>query len=750
MNTCSTPPASEYHVSTSGDDTNDGSNARPFKTITQAACVAQPGDVITVHEGIYRERVNPPRGGASDEKRIIYRAAPGEQVVIKGSEHVNGWTRVEGDVWMVRLPNGFFGDYNPYQDLLHGDWYEAKRPFHTGAVYRNGHWLREAAKKGDVLQSLAVGVAQDERPELMNLRELKPGAKDAVPKPAVEFASAAQGINVIELPAGKTCVGRMRDGDTLVYEIDFGENSHYLVMDAASPLEGGLVEVRRGDATGELLGQFDMGFTAEWTSFQPCFTSLTTPQSGKQAIALVFKTRPKDKQTEDTDIARWFAEVDDQTTTIWAEFKDFDPEHDLVEINVRRTVFYPDAPGRDYITVRGFTLEHAAPPWCPPTAEQPALIGTHWSKGWIIEDNTIRYSVCVGVSLGKYGNQYDNTHDFYGEVPRAVVNGWNRDTIGHHIVRNNHIYHCGQAGIVGSLGCAFSTIEYNEIHDIRKDHAYGGCETAGIKLHGFVDGVLAHNHIYRCEHWGGLWLDWMGQGARVTGNLLHDNSQDMMFEMNHGPFLVDHNILLSRAQVTKVSSSGAYVHNLWTDSISLWPTEQRQTYYFLPHSTNIVARSATNQQDDRYFNNLFVGGNATSVMDEHDFALTASGNVFVAGAKFSRHETRAVVAENFDPAIRLTQEQDGWWLEMNVNPDWVSGAARDMVTTERLGIAVVTGAPYEHHDGSPYRIDTDYYGAKRADTNLTPGPFCLLENREFRMKVWPMEKRMCEHSNPTT
>ncbi len=54
---------------------------------------------------------------------------------------------------------------------------------------------------------------------------------------------------------------------------------------------------------------------------------------------------------------------------------------------MRRTVFYPDQPGRNYITVRGFTLRHAATPWAPPTAEQIGLIGTHWSKGWIIENN---------------------------------------------------------------------------------------------------------------------------------------------------------------------------------------------------------------------------------------------------------------------------------------------------------------------------------------------------------------------------
>ena len=70
--------ATEYHVSVAGRDANEGSAARPFKTISAAALRAQPGDVITVHAGIYRERINPPRGGESDQKRIVYQAAPGE------------------------------------------------------------------------------------------------------------------------------------------------------------------------------------------------------------------------------------------------------------------------------------------------------------------------------------------------------------------------------------------------------------------------------------------------------------------------------------------------------------------------------------------------------------------------------------------------------------------------------------------------------------------------------------------------
>ena len=127
-----------------GNDANNGSAAKPFKTISAAARVAQPGDVITVHEGTYRERVTPPRGGESDAKRIVYQAAPGEKVVIKGSEVVRDWKPFLPGVWKATVPNSFFGGYNPYKDLIAGDWFTDKgRPHHTGEVYLNGKSLFE-------------------------------------------------------------------------------------------------------------------------------------------------------------------------------------------------------------------------------------------------------------------------------------------------------------------------------------------------------------------------------------------------------------------------------------------------------------------------------------------------------------------------------------------------------------------------------------------------------------------------------
>ena len=115
--------AAEWHVAVTGKDTQRGTKEDPLQTIQRAADLAQPGDTITVHAGVYRERINPPRGGESDVKRIIYQAAPGEKVEIKGSEAVKNWVKVQEDVWKVAIPNTFFGTFNPYLDLIHGDFF---------------------------------------------------------------------------------------------------------------------------------------------------------------------------------------------------------------------------------------------------------------------------------------------------------------------------------------------------------------------------------------------------------------------------------------------------------------------------------------------------------------------------------------------------------------------------------------------------------------------------------------------------
>ena len=130
--------AEEYHVAKTGNDSNKGTVQMPLLTIQAAANLAQPGDIITVHEGIYREEIIPPRGGESADKPIIYRAASGENVSIRGSEKIERWIKQEGDIWMTELDNSFFGDYNPYNIKLSGSWLGYGYEHHVGEIFLNG------------------------------------------------------------------------------------------------------------------------------------------------------------------------------------------------------------------------------------------------------------------------------------------------------------------------------------------------------------------------------------------------------------------------------------------------------------------------------------------------------------------------------------------------------------------------------------------------------------------------------------
>jgi alpha-N-arabinofuranosidase len=576
--------AAEFHVALQGDDGQDGSAAKPYRTISAAAKVAQPGDLVTVHEGVYRERVSPPRGGETDANRITYPAAPGEKVEITGSEAVRNWEKVQDDTWKVVVPNAFFGGFNPYADEIHGDWFGKRgRKHHTGAVYLKGAWLTEAAKLEDVMK-----------------------------------------------PAG--------------------------------------------------------------------------------------------------DIPLWFGQADQDTTTIWAQFKAANPNEQPVEINVRRTVFYPEKPGMNYITVRGFTMRNAATPWSPPTAEQIGLIGTHWSKGWIIENNVISHSRCTGVTLGKYGDEWDNKAEsaegYVGTINRAVKNGWNKETIGHHLVRNNTITHCEQSGIVGSMGAAFSRITGNTIHDIHLQRLFGGAEQAGIKIHGAIDLEVRGNHVYRSGSFG-LWFDWMAQGTRISGNLLHDNAlEDLFVEVSHGPFLVDNNILLSPKSLFTSSQGGAFVHNLFAGTfIRQNDYDSRMTPFHKAHSTEVAGLHDNPSGDDRYHNNLFVERWNMTAYDTAKLPVTMSGNVFLKGARPAKVETDPLVKTDFDPTLKLLAGADGCTLEMTFDPAWSAERTRKLVTTSLLGKATVPNLPFENPDGSPLTIDTDYFGKPRNPANPSPGPF---------------------------
>ena len=82
-------------------DDNDGTDERPWRTISRATArgVLRPGDTVLIHEGVYRESIEPREGGAPGA-RIAFRAASGESVVVTGADPADdGWTREPDGLW---------------------------------------------------------------------------------------------------------------------------------------------------------------------------------------------------------------------------------------------------------------------------------------------------------------------------------------------------------------------------------------------------------------------------------------------------------------------------------------------------------------------------------------------------------------------------------------------------------------------------------------------------------------------------
>jgi len=116
--------AADLYVSNAGDDWSSGSVDAPFLTIRRALDAAQPGDTITLRNGIYDG------GFTIDKNNLTIRSAPGEWAVIESpltlldDGRANSVIRYNFDVTAGKLENlEIAGGY--YYGVMMWDWWDS-------------------------------------------------------------------------------------------------------------------------------------------------------------------------------------------------------------------------------------------------------------------------------------------------------------------------------------------------------------------------------------------------------------------------------------------------------------------------------------------------------------------------------------------------------------------------------------------------------------------------------------------------
>jgi hypothetical protein len=314
----------------------------------------------------------------------------------------------------------------------------------------------------------------------------------------------------------------------------------------------------------------------------------------------------------------------------------------------------------------------------------------------------------------------------------------------------------------GSMGAAFSVIENNHIYNIHQKNQFSGAELAGIKIHAAIDTRIEKNRIHDVNAFG-CWFDWMTQGTRISKNLMYNNAwQDLFFEVSHGPFLVDNNILLSSSSIATQSEGGAFVHNLIAGQVTVWADPNRFTPYHLHHSTEVAGLATVLAGDDRYYNNIFIGvGKEIKKEDSIKYGLKnynslsaklpawsdmknynkpvlpvwIDNNIYYNGAKPYEKEKNFIENPNFNPNVKIIEEGSNVYLQLALDDSFYN-QKNQLITTEMLGRAKMANEAYENPDGTPLRIDTDYFGSKRSESNPSAGPFENPKNDMIKLKIW--------------
>lgn len=434
----------------------------------------------------------------------------------------------------------------------------------------------------------------------------------------------------------------------------------------------------------------------------------------------------------------WYTEVDSvaSVTRIWANFGDFDPNKELTEINVRESIISPIDTNVNYITIRGFTIMHSANGWGPPSAYQGAAISTNGGHHWIVENCEVINAKTCGFSMGNPRiRRHRSTLDY--------------DHVGQHIIRNNIFRRCGQCAIVGAGYNTGTYILGNFIGETAYRLEFTGHEIAGIKFHNAVDIVIENNYIGNSNKVRAIWIDFGNQNIRLSRNII---GVQLFIEMNHGPILIDNNIL-EGVYINRGSGAITLSHNLINmNNFRYTHDPYRKSAFYKAHTRETVMRELSFIRDERWYNNIFIKKGLDSLRVNQpgsadiqvtrttpppaihlgvdplvtNYGCDADYNLYLNGTK--KHDTfdENSIVSSFNPEFSFQDDDGNVTVSFLMNEDALN-IRGPLITTEYLGIYDPMKLQMENNDGTPIIVDIDILKRSRNKDNPGVGPFADLK-----------------------
>lgn len=156
-----------YVDNTGGSDGNNGLGVNSaFETIQRAANLAQPGDVVEIRAGVYREQVSLPRSGVAGQP-ILFRAFNNEEVTVTATDRLSGFTQTASttdnpNVYVANLSgsntNSLFNSHE-LTVFVDGEVVQSAKNRNSADYLRSDTWSTVNASAGNQIQDTdLVGV----------------------------------------------------------------------------------------------------------------------------------------------------------------------------------------------------------------------------------------------------------------------------------------------------------------------------------------------------------------------------------------------------------------------------------------------------------------------------------------------------------------------------------------------------------------------------------------------------------------